>query len=232
MKRFVCLFLVLSFCFIITSCKRAENKKEVQVPENWEIMQSMILKPMDEVLNTLQIADDQLEELAPLHIRVLDYSVEYAGAIFELELNPSVMPDEEHKEKNSQYDYSELPVPEYPEEEFLQKFLYKSDCDNLEDALALMERLVTNYTDLLGEPDSENYLKNDPQNYFTEAEIIGTSRGPYKLEVIWDCTPDDIHALEYTTAIWIAQLYDEAGENVIGYRVSISFGCRMKPVVR
>ena len=98
----------------MTGCNNAEKKGKTQFPENWEILQSLILKPMDAVKDTLKITDNQLEEITPMHVRVLDYDVEYAEAQFELELNPSTMPDEEHKEKYNQYDYSELPVPKYP----------------------------------------------------------------------------------------------------------------------
>ena len=233
MKRIICLLLALTLCLSLTACKPEE--KTAGYPENWETMQSLILKPMDEVKDALQISDDQLEEFEPLHFRILDQYVVYEDAKFELELNPAVMPSEEQRETNSQYDYSELPVSDDPEEMFLLTFVYQVDCDKLEEALPLMERVVSNYTELLGEPDSGNYLETDAEQYFKESEKTGMNgalpTGPYVLEVIWDCTPEDIHTLEYTTRIWIYQRYDEAGEDVIWYHISISYGCRMKPVV-
>ena len=232
MKRFVCFFLILILSLSIAGCNSAGEKEETQFPPNWEMLQLMLLKPMDEVMDALQITEDQLKEIAPMHVRVLDYDVEYAGATFELEMNPSRMPDEEDKEKYNQYDYSELPVPEYPEEEFLLTFLYKAKCDNLEEAMALMGKVVANYTELLGKPDSGNYLDKDPQDYFKEAETSGITSGLYELKVVWDCTPDNIHFLEYTTEISIAPLYNETGETTIGYQVSISAGCRMRPQLK
>ncbi|MCF0134856.1 MAG: hypothetical protein HUJ69_00355 [Lachnospiraceae bacterium] len=216
---------------VVLENEYAMEEFEAYEPQGADKLFDLLLKPMSEVCDAMEWTEEDLETVQTTHYKVPAWKDSFFGCDTSLYLSPSIMPTQEQREDpdlSEMFDLSDLPVPAYADEQYLQRYAYVTvfEGDNaMTNACQYMEAVVNNYTAIYGDAlqsGDRSYSRNDAPAFF-EAVMDDTENfDRHSLYEKWELTSGGIKGVEYLLIVSVSEVRESETE-ISGYRVAVSY---------